>query len=111
MLHLLHIYLVVVPVCADPLDPYDTLLEIDGRDQAIIMALDIEDDPVGRDDAGGCVAMLHFCCARPPRLPDLVEPGVQCRLQRPLILVSATSLDEFSQSAPGNDAHAGKLPC
>jgi hypothetical protein len=94
MLNLLHIYLVVVPVCADPLDPYDALLEVDGRDQAIIIALDVEDDAVGRDDAGSCVATLRFYRARPARLSDFVEPGVKGRLQCPVILVSAAPLDE-----------------
>src|SRR5260370_1775674 len=111
MLHLLHIDLVVVLVCADPLDPHDTLLEIDGHDQPVIIALDVEDDPVGRDDAGSRVAALYICRARPPRLSDFVEPSVQGRLQRAMVLISPASFDEFSQSTPGNDPHAQKLPC
>ena len=50
MLHLFHIDLVVVLVRADPLDPHDALLEVDGHNQTIIVPLDVEDDPVGCDD-------------------------------------------------------------
>jgi len=35
MLHFIHINLVVVLVRADPFDPHDALLEIDGDDQPI----------------------------------------------------------------------------
>jgi hypothetical protein len=56
MLHLFHIDLIVVLVCADPFDPYDALFEIDGNDQSIIIPLNVEHDSVCRDDAGGRMA-------------------------------------------------------
>src|SRR6266480_3377473 len=111
MLHLFHIDLVVVLVRADPLDPHDALLEVDGYDQPIIVPFDIEDDPVGRNDAGGRVAALYICSARPSCLSDFVEPSVKGRLQCPVILVPPASLDELSQSAPGNDPHGERLSC
>jgi hypothetical protein len=51
MLHLAHVDAVVVRVGPDPFDPDDGLLEIDRRHEAIVVALDVEDDTVGCDYA------------------------------------------------------------
>jgi hypothetical protein len=59
-------------VRADPLDPHDALLEVDGHDQSVIVPLDVEDDPVGRDNASSRVAALYIRRARPPRLSDFI---------------------------------------
>jgi len=80
MLHLFHVDLVVVPVRADPFDPRDALLEINGNDQAIVIAFDVEHDPVGRNDARSCVAAPDISRVGPPRLLDFVEPGIQSGL-------------------------------
>ena len=63
MLHLVHIDLVVVLVRADPLDPHDTLVEVRGYNQAIVVAFDIEHDPVGRDDTGRRVVRVSYTLA------------------------------------------------
>jgi len=51
MFDLRHIDLVIGLVGTDPLDPDDSLLEIDGNHEAIVIALDVENDPLGTDDA------------------------------------------------------------
>jgi hypothetical protein len=81
MLHLFHVDLIVVLVCADPFDPHDALFEIDGNDQSIIIPLDVEHDSVCRDDAGGRMAAPYIGCARPPRLFDFIEPSIQGAFQ------------------------------
>jgi hypothetical protein len=63
MLHLFHIDLVVVLVRADPLDPHDTLVEVRGYNQAIVVAFDIEHDPVCRDDTGRRVVRVSYTLA------------------------------------------------
>jgi hypothetical protein len=77
MLHLLHIDLVVILVRADPFDPHDALLEINGNDQSIVIALDVEHNSVRRNDAGSCVTALHVGRAGPARSSDFVEPGIE----------------------------------
>ena len=44
MINLCYVDAVVVLVRADPLDPNDLLLEIDGHDKAIVVVLDVEHD-------------------------------------------------------------------
>lgn len=105
MLHLLRIDLVVVLVGADPLDPNDRLLEVHGYDQAIVVSLGVEHDPIGADDAGGRITPLHVGGAGPLRLAHLREPGVQRRLKRRLVLVAGFAGDELAQGAPRNDPH------
>src|SRR5215471_2581951 len=98
MLHLFHIDLVVILVRADPLDPHDVLFEVGSHNQSIVIPLDVEDDPVGRDDARGRIAALYVRRARPPCPSDFVEPSVQSCLQRPIVFVSSASLNKLSQS-------------
>src|SRR5579863_8154109 len=78
MLNLFHIDLVVVSVRADPFDPKDAFLEIDGHDETIIIPLHIEHDAVCRNDTGGRITALYLCSAR-PRMPRLM-PGWLMRL-------------------------------
>jgi hypothetical protein len=57
MLNLSHIDLVVLSVRADPFDPHDTFLEIDG-------------------DASRSITALYISCGRPLCLFEFVEPGI-----------------------------------
>ena len=50
VLYLAYVDPVIVLVCADPLDPDDGFLEVDGNNQTVIVALDVE----------------HVECASPP---------------------------------------------
>lgn len=52
MFYFRHIDPVIGLVRADPFDPDDAVFEIDRYDQAIGVTLDVEDDPLGADDAG-----------------------------------------------------------
>ena len=101
MLHLFHVDLVVVLVCADPFDPHDTLVEVRGYDQSIGVPFDIEYDPVRRDDAGRRVAALHIRCARPARLSNFVELGVQGGLQRRVVLPDPLARNEDNVAPQG----------
>lgn len=83
----------------------DAFFIIDRDDEAIIIALDIERHALGVDDARRSLEALHIGGARPTRLARFVEPGVESRLQRGLVLVSRASFDEFAQCAPGDDPH------
>src|SRR3990172_8765459 len=102
---------IVVAVRADPFDPDDALLEIDGYDQPISVALDVEHDPLCRDDTRGRITPLHLGRTTPARLAHFVEPGVESGLERRLIPVPGTRGDELPQRAPSNDPHAPRLTC
>jgi len=69
-------------------EPDDVLLEIDRHDQPVCVALYIEDDTLGCNDAGGGIGPLHLGRVSPARLLHLVEPGIEGGL---LILQDWTS--------------------
>ena len=52
------------------------LLKVHRHHQPKIVALDVEDDPLGGDDAGRWVATFHIGRTGPVRLAHLVEPGM-----------------------------------
>src|ERR1700683_1060087 len=105
MLHLVYVDSVVVLVCTDPLDPNDTLLEVYRHDQPVVVAFNIEHDPICGDDAGGRIATLHVRRAGPSRFFDLVEPNIQRGLERWIILIPPARVNELSQGTSGNDPH------
>ena len=104
-MHPFHVDFVVVLVRTNPFDPNDALLEVDGDDQPIVIPLDVEHDPISRHDAGCRIAPLHLGAARPAGLPNLIEPGIQCGFQSPLVLGTPATPDEFLQRAPGDNPH------
>lgn len=65
MFNLRYIDLVVSLVGADPLDPDNCLLEIHRHHQAIVIALDIENNPVGANDARCGVETFNISRTRP----------------------------------------------
>jgi len=74
MLNLRHVDPVVCLVCPDPSYPDDAFLEVHRYDKAIVIALDLEDDPLGADDACRRIEPLHISGAFPDRLADFVVP-------------------------------------
>jgi hypothetical protein len=108
MPNLFHIDPVVIPVRADPLDPHDALLKINGDDQSIVVTLDVEHDPLRRDDAGGRIAALYVRGARPPRLLNFIEPGIEGGLQRGVVLVSSSCRDRAPQGALAKEDYLGQ---
>ena len=94
----------------DPFDPDNSFLKIDRHNEPVIVALDIEDDPVGSYDTGRRVQTLHIRCPGPSCLAHLVEPSVKRRLQRALVFVARSGLDEFTKCPAGNNAHKETLP-
>lgn len=78
MVYLQHIDRVIAGVRSNPPYPNDSLLEIHGRHEAKVVALDVEDDPLCAHDAGGRIAPLDI---RPLRMDGL--DGRQHGLARP----------------------------
>jgi hypothetical protein len=68
MSNLCHIDLVIGFMGADPFDPDDALLEIDRHHEAIIVALNVEDDPLRVDDTRRRVTPLDISRALPRSL-------------------------------------------
>jgi hypothetical protein len=99
MLNLVHIDSVVVPGHADRFDPHDVLLEIAGNDQPIVILLDVEHDPIGRDNAGGSKTAPYIRCARPPRLHHASRAAFSAGWSLYPRRLSA----ELSQRAPSNE--------
>jgi hypothetical protein len=109
MLHLLHINLVIGLMRADPFDPGDALLEIDRNHEPIVVAFDVEDDPLGGDNARSRITLLQRRHVRPAGFAHLIEPSIKGRLDRRLILVPGEAFDKLPQGAPGDDPH--RLSC
>jgi ParB family transcriptional regulator, chromosome partitioning protein len=92
-------------VGANPLDPDDGLLKIYSHHQPVVIALDIEDNPVGTDDARGGIKPLHVRRADPVRLAYFGEPRVERRFQRGQILMPSPLGDKLAQGAPRYNPH------
>jgi hypothetical protein len=76
-------------VRAEPFDEDDLPLIIDRDDQSVGVALDIEYNAVAAHDAGVRVARGYVGGRVPIRALDLVEPGIQRRLDGFLIFAAA----------------------
>jgi hypothetical protein len=106
MSHLGHIDLVIGLVGADPFDPDDCLLKIGRHHKSIVIALNVEDNPLRVDDARRRITALNvrrillICLAR------FVEPGIQCGFHGRPILAAGKCLDELSQSSAGDNPHS-----
>src|SRR5438105_1932230 len=96
---------------SEPLDPNNSLLEIDCGYQSIGVASYVEHDPVTRDDACRCVEPFDIGRARPVRPPHLAKPGIKRRFKRWLIPVPGTRLGELSRRPPGDNSHAQQIAC
>src|SRR4051794_32084805 len=103
MVHLRHIDPVVVLVGTQPFDPHDALLEVDGHHETVIIALDIEHDPLSADDACRGIELPHIGGTHPACLADFVEPRIERRLHCRLISPPREANDELTQSAAGYD--------
>ena len=68
--------------------------------QAIVIALDVEDDPAILEDAGAAVVRLDIRRLAPDSLLHLIGPGFQG------LLGIRVSIPEIPQIADGNDSHA-----
>lgn len=62
---------------ADESDVKHSIMVVYHRDQAVSVALDIEDHAVAIDDARGGIALLQLVGRTPVGLPRLMEPGLQ----------------------------------
>ena len=91
---------IVIAVCTEPFDPDDALFEIDCHHQSIRVASYVEHDPVARDDARRSVKPFDIRGVRPSRLPHLVEPSIERRLERLLVSVPGARLDKLSKRPP-----------
>jgi len=99
MLDLLDVDAIVLLVRADPFDPDDALLEIDRDHQTIIIAFDIEHDPICRNDTSCRIVTPNISGAGPAGLFHLIEPSIKRGLQRGMVLLTSTPLDEGAQAA------------
>jgi hypothetical protein len=97
MINLSDVDPIIVAMRSEPFDPDNTFLEIDGDHQPIRVASYVEHDPVARDDARRRVKPFGIRCIRPFRFPHLVEPSIECRLERLPISVPGAGLDECSR--------------
>src|SRR5215472_8191632 len=111
MINLSDVDPIVVAMCSEPLYPDNAFLEIDRDDQPIRIASYVEHDPLARDDARRRIKPFDVSGARPPRFADLIEPSIERRLQRLLIPVPSTRLDELTERPPGDDSHVQEIVC
>lgn len=84
---------------ADKLDIHNANPVGDGHDQAVIIAFDVEHDPVVLDEAGATVPRLDVLRASPARLAGLVGPSLQRLLGLRMLL------PEFAKGSCGDDFH------
>src|SRR5437660_465993 len=105
MVHFSDIDAIIIAMSSDPFYPHDGLREIHCNNEPVVIAFDIEYDPLACDNTRRRIEPSHIRHARPPRFAHLREPSVDRSLQRCVILVSRATVDELTQCTPGNDPH------
>src|SRR5712671_733204 len=106
MSHLGHIDLVIGLMGANPFDPDDCLLKIDSHHKTMVIAFNVEDNPLRADDARRCITTLYVCRILPSCLARFLEPGIQRSFHGQPILAGGKALDELSQRSAGDDPHS-----
>jgi len=89
----------------DEADVDDAERVVDGDDQPVLVALDIENDPVVGYDAGTSVNILDIFRRLPLCLSSILTPGYERHFH-----VSMT-LPKGAQRASCDDTHENIIPC
>jgi hypothetical protein len=93
---------IVCGVCANELH-VDGLESVRYRhDQAVVIALDIENDPAIPEETGATVLILDVRRSFPSSMPDLIHPRLES------LLGAREPFPEDSQVADCNDPHDGQ---
>jgi hypothetical protein len=97
--HACHVNAFVRCVASDEPDVADLVRVVNGDDQSVSVALDIEDDAVFADNARICVHPFDVCWRSPARAADVVEPGAQW------LLGLGVAFQERAERAPSDNPH------
>lgn len=92
-------------MCPEPLYEHNMPLIINSNDQTIIVSLDIENDSIFPDNTGIAIAIFYVSRRIPDQGLRLLEPSIQGRLYRFVILTAAQGLTELRQGPARNDSH------
>jgi hypothetical protein len=87
--------LVIVSVRSHPFDKYDLMPIVDGDNEPVIVAFDIEDDSVLSDDACIRIVSQNVCRAFPASPEHFVKPRVESRLDGLLVFVAPETVNEL----------------
>ena len=80
---------------------------IDGHNEPEGVSLNVEDDPIGSDDAGVSVGTRDIGGVFPVGARDLVKPSVQRGLYGSMVLAASQRIHKNPQRLSGNDPHEG----
>src|SRR4029077_4812889 len=103
--HRLHINVVILRVFSNPFDEYYLVPIVNGHNQPVVVAFDVEDHSARSNNAGIGISFQNIGWAFPAGSEDLMEPCIERRLDRLLMLAAFETMDEFPQRLPCNDPH------
>jgi hypothetical protein len=72
--HRLHINAVVIRVCSNPFDEHDLAPIVDGHNQPVAIAFDVENHSIRSDNAGIGMSFQNIGWAYPARSERLMKP-------------------------------------
>jgi hypothetical protein len=96
---------------AQPFDEDNSAFVINGYDEPIRIALDIEDDPVCAHNTGMGITCFDFGGIPPFCVQDFLIPGIQRGFYNVLVSVPMELFDKSQQCASGNNAHKYTISC
>src|ERR1017187_1559141 len=84
---------------------------VDRRNEPVVIPFDIEDDPLGRENADGMQLRLQLGGTLPFCGIHNLVPRIELRLSRRLLSASNPVLYEPDQGSACNHSHTGIVPC
>ena len=90
---------------ADETDIDDAMLVTDGDDEPVLIAFDVEYDPIACNDAGVRINARDIVGRLPCDAADILVPGFESRLN--VIMLCPVA----AQCASGNYSHGLIIPC
>ena len=100
-----HINVVVIRVRANPFYEYDLMRIVNGHNQPVVISFDVKNHSVRADDAGIGIGFQNIGWAFPARSKRLMEPGIESRFNRFLVLAAFEAIGEFPEGLSRNDPH------
>lgn len=93
-------------MCSNPFDEHDLMRIVDGYYQPVAIAFDVENHSIRSDNAGVGISFQNIGWAFPARSGHLMEPSIESRFDRLLVLAAFEAIGKFPEGLPGNDPHA-----
>jgi len=87
--------MVIIRVCSNPFYEHDLMLIVNGHNQAVVIAFDVEDHPIRPDNAGIRISLQYLRWTSPACSENFMKPGIERGFDRFLVLAALEAIDVF----------------